>query len=113
MCTMYRTTLTGESKEVYVVRVRAYADPSLAVDAEVQCLIEMTKHQGEYEIQDILNNGEDPLKAGDCKMEVVWAGLDDDDPTWESVEVMFKGPTFLVRKLKQIPLPKHVENALW
>ncbi|CAM9475825.1 unnamed protein product [Ascophyllum nodosum] len=57
--------VTGETKEVHVVRMRAYADSSLAVGAEVQGLFEMTKHQGEYEIQDILNIGEDPLNAGD------------------------------------------------
>ena len=60
--------VTGESKEVHVVRVRAYADSSSAVDAEVQGLFEMTKHQGEYEIQDILNIGEDPLKSEEYKV---------------------------------------------
>ena len=57
--------MTGETKEVHVVRMRAYADSSLAEGAEVQGLFKMTKHQGEYEIHDILNIGEDPLKAGD------------------------------------------------
>ena len=105
--------VTGETKEVHVVRMRAYVDSSLAVGAEVQGLFEMTKHQGEYEIQDILNIGEDPLNAGDYKVQVAWVGLDDEDPTWEPVEVMFKDvPKFLVRKLKQMRLPKRVRNAL-
>ena len=82
--------VTGETEEVHVVRMRAYADSSLAVGTEVQGLFEMTKHQGEYEIQDILNIGEDPLNAGDYKVQVAWVGLDDEDPTWEPVEVMFK-----------------------
>ena len=69
--------VTGETKEVRVVRMRAYADSSLAVGAEVQGLFEMTKHQGEYEMQDILNIGEDPLNAGDYKVQVAWVGLDD------------------------------------
>ena len=73
----------------------------------------MTKHQGEYEIQGILNIGEDPLNAGDYKVQVAWVGLDDEDPTWELVEVMFKDvPKYLVRKLKQMRLPKRVRNAL-
>ena len=105
--------VTGETKEVHVVRMRAYADSSLAVGAEVQGLFEMTKHQGEYEMQDILDIGEDPLKAGDYKVKVAWVGLDDEDPTWEAVEVMFKDvPKSLVRKLKQMRLPKRVKNAL-
>ena len=60
--------VTGESKEVHAMRVRAYADSSLAIDAEVLGVIGVTKHQGEYEIQHILNNGEDPLKAGEYTM---------------------------------------------
>ena len=36
--------VTGETKEFYVVRMRAYGDSSLAVGAEVQGLFEMTKH---------------------------------------------------------------------
>ena len=42
--------VVGETKEVHVVRMRAYADSALAMGAEVQGLFEMTKHQGEYEI---------------------------------------------------------------
>ena len=69
--------VTGETKEVHVVRMRAYADLSLVVGAEVQGLFEMT----EYEIQDILNIGEDLLNAEDDKVQVAWVGLDDEDPT--------------------------------
>ena len=105
--------VTGETKEVYVVRMLAYVDSSLAVGAEVQGLFEMTKHQGEYEIQDILNIGEDPLKARDYKVQVAWVGLYDENPTWEPVEVMFRDVSkFLVRKLKQMRLPKRVKNSL-
>ena len=105
--------VTGETKEVHVVRVAVYADSSLAVGAEVQGLFEMTKHQGEHEIQDILNIDEDPLKARDYKVQVAWVGLDDENPTWKPVEVMFKDvPKFLVRKLKQMRLPKCAKNAL-
>ena len=38
--------VTDEMKEVHVVRLRVYADSSLAVGAEIQRLFEMTKHQG-------------------------------------------------------------------
>ena len=56
--------VTGETKEVRVVQMLAYENSSLAVGADVQGLFEMTKDQGEYEIQDILNIGQDQLKAG-------------------------------------------------
>ena len=40
-------------------------------------------------------------------------GLDDEGLTWEPVEVMLKDvPKLLLRKLKQMRLPKHVKNAL-
>ena len=105
--------VTGETKEVHVMRMRANVDSSLAVGPVVQGLLEMTKHQDEYEIQDILNIGEYPLKAGDYKGQVAWVGLDDEEYTWEPVEVMFSGvPKFFVRKLKQMRLPNRVKNAL-
>ena len=61
--------------------MRAYADSPLSVGAEVQGMFEITKHQGEFEIQDILNIGEELLKAGDYKVQVAWVGLDDEDST--------------------------------
>ena len=105
--------VTGETKEVHVLRMRVYVDSSFAVGAEVQGLFERTKHQGEYEIQEILNSGEDLLKAGDFKVQVAWVNLDNEKPTWEPVEVMFKDtPNFRGRKLEQMRLPKQVKNAL-
>ena len=106
--------VTGETKEVHVVRMRAYAGSSLVVGAEVQDLFEITKHQGGHEIQDILNIGQDPLKAEDYKVQVALVDLDGEGPTWEPVEVVFKGvPKFLERKLKQMRLPKHVTGLRW
>ena len=55
--------VTGETKEVRVVRMHAYANSSLAVGANVQGLLDTTKHQSEFETQNILNIGEDQLKA--------------------------------------------------
>ena len=37
--------VTGETKEVQVMRMRPYADSSLVVGAEVREVFEMTKHQ--------------------------------------------------------------------
>ena len=46
-------------------------------------------------------------------MQVARADLDEEEPTWEQVNEMFKDvPKFLVRKLKQMRLPKRVKNAL-
>ena len=46
--------VTGENKEVHVVRMSPYADSSLVVGTEVREVFEMTKHQGEFEIADVI-----------------------------------------------------------
>ena len=105
--------VTGETKEVPAVLMHAYADSLLAVGVSVQGVLEMTKHQGEYEIQEILNIGENPVKAKGSKVGVAWVALDNEDPTWEPVRVMLKDvPKILAQKLKQMRLPKVTKNAL-
>ena len=64
-------------------------------------------------MQDIFNISEDPLKAGGYTVQVAYVCLDDEDSTLEAVEVMFRDVSkFLVRKLRQMRLPKHVKNTL-
>ena len=58
-------------------------------ERSLQDLFEMTKHQGEYEVQ------------------VAWVGLDYEKPA----EVMFKDAPILVRKSKQMRLPKRFNNS--
>ena len=59
-----------------------------------------------------LSTGEDPIKAEGCKAQVGWVGLDHGEPMEEPVEVLFKDvPKFLVRKLKQMRLPKLAKNV--
>ena len=47
--------VTGETKELHVVRMRPYADLSLVVGAEVRKVFGMTKHQGEFEIAGVIS----------------------------------------------------------
>lgn len=84
--------------------MHAYADPFFTVGAVVH---------GEYEIREILKIGEDPLKAEDYKVQVVWVGLEEEEPTQEPLAVIVKYVTkFLVRRLTQMRLAKPVKNAL-
>ena len=77
--------------------MHAYAGSSFVVGADVQGSFETTKHQGKYDIQGILNTGEDPLKGGEYKVEIAWVGLNDEDPPWQPIHVMFRDVTkFLV-----------------
>ena len=52
--------VTVETKEVHVVRTRPYANSSLVVGAEVREVFEITKHQGKFEIADVISVGKDP-----------------------------------------------------
>ena len=60
----------GETKVVHVARMGVFANSSLAVGAEVRGLLEITKHQGGYDIEKNINIGEDPLNARDYKVQV-------------------------------------------
>ena len=53
-----------ETKEVHVVQMRRYVDSSLVVRAEVREVFEMTKHQGEFEIADVISVGKGPARVG-------------------------------------------------
>ena len=57
--------MTGETKEVYVVRMRACGDSYIFGTTDVQGVLEIAKHQGECEIQINVNIGENPLQAKD------------------------------------------------
>ena len=57
--------VTEETKEVHVVRMRPYADSSLVAGAEVREVFEKTKHQGEFEISDVISVGKDPARVGE------------------------------------------------
>ena len=49
---------------MHMVRMRPYADSSLVVGAEFREAFEMTKHQGEFEIADMISTGKDPERVG-------------------------------------------------
>ena len=74
--------VTGETKEVHVVRMRPYTDSSLVVGAEFRKVFERTKHQGKFEIADVISVGKDPARVGVYRVKIAWVGLEDEEPTW-------------------------------
>ena len=56
--------VTGETKEVHVVRMRANADSSMVIGVEVKDAFEMSKHQGVCEMADVVDVGKDPERPG-------------------------------------------------
>ena len=62
--------VTGETKEVHVVRMRPYAVSSLAVGAEVREVFEMAKHHEEFEIADVISLVKDPARMGEYRVQV-------------------------------------------
>ncbi|CAN0391024.1 unnamed protein product, partial [Ascophyllum nodosum] len=91
--------VTGETKEVHVVRMRPYADSSLVVGAEVREVLEMIKHQGEFEIADVISVGKDPAR----RVQIAWVGLEDEEPTWEPMSTVYAdAPRYLEQKLRRM-----------
>ena len=104
---------TGETKEVHVVRMRPDADSSLVVGAEVRAVFEMTKHQGEFEIADVISIGKDPERVGEYRVQIVWVGLEDEEPTWEPMSTVYAyAPKYLEQKLRRIRLNRVTKRAL-
>ena len=82
--------MTGETKEVHVVRMRAYADSSVVIVAEVKDVLEITKHQGAYEMADVVDVGKDLERPEEHRVQVTWVGLEDEEPTWEPVSTIYE-----------------------
>ena len=74
--------VTGETKEVHVVRMRPYADSSLVGGAEVREVFKITKHQGGFEIADVISVGKDPARVGEYRVKIAWVGPEDEESTW-------------------------------
>ena len=105
--------VTGETKEVHVVRMRPYADSSLVVGAEVREVFEMTKHQGEFEIADVISVGKDPARVGEYRVQIAWVGLEDEEPTWEPMSTVYAdAPKYLEQKLRRMRLNSVTKHAL-
>ncbi|CAN0328324.1 unnamed protein product, partial [Ascophyllum nodosum] len=95
--------VTGETKEVHVVRMRPYADSSLVVGTEVREVFEMTKHQGEFEIADVISVGKDPARVKEYPVQIAWVGLEDEEPTWEPMSTVYAdAPKYLEQKLRRM-----------
>ena len=61
--------------------MRAYADSSLVIGAEVKDVFEISTHQGAYEMAEVLDVGKDPDRPGEYRVQVMRVGLEDEKPT--------------------------------
>ena len=82
--------VTGKTKEVHAVQMRAYAESSLVIGAEVEDAFEIFKHQGEYEMADVVGIGQDPERPEEYRVQVTWVGLEDEESTWEPVSTIYE-----------------------
>jgi len=78
------------------------------------CIIfEISKHQGVYEMADVVDVGKDPERPGEYWVRIAWVGLEDEDPTWEPVSMTYEdAPKYLEHKLKKIMLNRATKQAL-
>lgn len=52
-------------------------------------MFEATKHQGEFEITDIVDIDEDPVREGEYVVQVEWVGLNPaEERSWEPVSTI-------------------------
>ena len=104
--------VTGATKEVHVVRIRPYTNSSLVVGAEVREAFEMTKHQGEFEIADVISVGKDPARVGEYLAQIAWAGLKDEESKWEPMSTVYAdAPKYLEQKLRRMRLNGMTKRA--
>ena len=105
--------VTRQTKEVHVVRMRLYADLSLVVRAEVRVVFEMTKHQGKFEIADVISDGKAPARVQGYRIHIAWVGHEDKEPTWEPMPTVYAdAPKYLEQKLRRMRFNSVTKRAL-
>ena len=63
--------------------------------------VKISKHQGAYEMADVVDVGKDPERPGEYWVQVTWVGLEDEESTWEPVSTIYEdAPKYLEHKLK-------------
>ena len=76
-------------------------------------MFEMTKHQGEFEIADVISVGKDPARVGEYRVQIAWVDLEDEEPTWEPMSTVYAdAPKYLEQKLRRMQLNSVTKRAL-
>ena len=102
-----------ETKEVHVMRMRPYVDLSLVVGAEVHYVFEMTKHQREFGIADVISVGKDPVRVGEYRVQIARVCLEGEEPTWEPMSTVYADASrYLEQTLRIMRLGSVTKRAL-
>ena len=102
-----------ETKKVHVMRMRPYADLSLVVGAEVHYVFEMTKHQREFEIADVISVGKDPVRVGEYRVQIARVFLEGEETTWEPMSTVYADASkYLEQRLRLMQLDSVTKRAL-
>ena len=73
----------------------------------------MTKHQGEFEIADVISVGKDPARVGEYRVQIAWVVLEDEEPTWEPMSTVYAdAPNYLEQRLRRMRLKSVTKRAL-
>ena len=105
--------VTGEVKDVHVVRLRLYADKDLEMTAAIKEVFQHAFTQGEFEMAGIV----DILEAEEGQgfdAEVDWVGFDGQvENSWEPLAVIGDGaPQFIPSELRKLRLDRGVRSRL-
>ena len=73
----------------------------------------MTKHQGEFEIADVISVGKDPAQVGEYWVQIAWVGFEDEEPTWEPMSTVYAdAPKYPDKKLRRMRLNSLTKRGL-
>jgi len=93
--------------------MRAYGDSSLVITAGVKNVFEISKHQGAYEMDDVVDVGKDLDRPGEYRVRIAWTGLEDEEPIWELVSMGYENtPKYLEQMFKTMRLNRATKQAL-
>ena len=104
--------VTGEVKEVHVVRLRFYADKDLEMTATLKEVLQHAFIQGEFEMAGIVNISEAEDGQG-FDVKVDWVGFDEGESSWEPLANIWDGaPQFVKSELRTLRLDQGMRSRL-
>ena len=104
--------VTGEVKNVHVVRLRFYADKDLEMTAALKVVFQHAFTQGELEMAGIVDISEAEEGQGfDVKTD--WVGFDEGESSWKPLATISDGaPQLIKSELRKLRLDRRVRSRL-
>ncbi len=104
--------ISGEVRDVHVVRIRCYADSELEITSDLKDVFQRSFTQGQFEMSALVDMAEAEQGSG-YDVQVQWVGFEDDEDTWEPLSKIWDAaPQFVKRELRKMGLKRDVRSML-